>query len=612
MGEDGATSHVLGVSADYHDAAAALVVEGELVAAAEEERFTRKKHDPSMPRHSIAWCLEDAGVGRDEPLHVVFYDKPLTTYERILSTHATAGPRGFPAFRRAILSWSRSKLWTRARLERVFAELGRPRPRVSFAEHHLSHASSAFYPSPFERAAVLTFDGVGEWTTSSIGHGRGAELRLLREMRFPDSIGLFYSAMTAYCGFAVNDGEYKLMGLAPYGEPRYVEVLRDRVVHVAEDGSIRLDQRWFSYRYGDRMTSPRLAELLDGPPAAQGAPPGQREADLARSTQVVLEEIVLRVARHAHELTGERRACLAGGVALNCVANSRLLADGPFEEVWVQPAAGDSGGAVGAALWGWHRVQGRPRVACGVDRMAGAYLGPRYDRDEISSWLEGLGVPHQRLEEDELLPFVADELAGGAVVGWFRGRAEFGPRALGHRSILADPRDPRVVERLNRAVKGREGFRPFAPAVLAERASEWFELSQPSPYMLFTAQVVASRRTDPEEPADGSFAARLAAVRSEIPACTHVDGSARVQTVDGRTDPTFHALLGAFEERTGCPVLLNTSFNRAGEPMVLTPADAFRCHVAAGLDLLVLEDCVVRPVTPAGAGRMAAATEAVP
>jgi carbamoyltransferase len=586
---------VLGVSGEYHDAAAAVVVGGVLVAAAEEERFTRVKHDPSLPRHAIAWCLEEAGVEPGGLSDVVFYDKPLTTYERILSTHAKVGPRGFPALSRAVSTWSRSKLWVGARLERILTDLGHPTPRIAYSEHHLSHAASAFYPSPFESAAVLTFDGVGEWATSSIAHGRGNGITMQSELRFPDSIGLFYSAMTAFCGFEVNDGEYKLMGLAPYGEPRYAEALRERVVQVADDGSVRLDQRWFAYRAGGRMTRRPLAELLDGPPLVPGTQPGQREADIARSVQVVLEEIVLRMADHAHRQTGETRACLAGGVALNCVANERLLAEGPFEEIWVQPASGDAGGAVGAALWGWHGVHGHPRTAEPQrDSMSGAFLGPSFSTDEVHSWLDECGLDHEVLDDDELFRLVAAELDDGHTVGWFRGRAEFGPRALGHRSILADPRDSTMAQRLNIAVKGREGFRPFAPAVLEEHASDWFELDRESPYMLFTAKVHEKRLLPDRNGEDRSFAERLSGVRSEIPACTHVDNSARVQTVSRATNADFHRLLEEFHALTDCPVLINTSFNRAGEPVVLTPADALRCFAGTALDVLVLENCVVR------------------
>lgn len=604
---------MLGVSGEYHDAAAALVVDGGIVAAAQEERFTRVKHDPSLPRHAIRWCLEEAGIPSGGLDAVVFYDKPLTTYERILSTHARVGPRGFRAFSRAVSTWSRRKLWVGARLESLLADLDQPRVRTSYCEHHMSHAASAFYPSPFGSAAVLTFDGVGEWATSSLAVGRGAELSLLSELRFPDSLGLLYSAMTAFCGFEVNEGEYKLMGLAPYGEPRFVDALRREVVDVAEDGSVRLDQRYFAYRAGDAMTSRALEEVLGGPPLPTGELPGQRQADIARSTQVLLEDIVLAMAHHAHRVTGERVACLAGGVALNCVANQRLLADGPFDDVWVQPASGDAGGSIGAALWWWHQVHGADRPAPSGDAMRGAFLGPSYSSDEIAAWLVDAGVDHELLGDDELFPVVAAEIAAGAAVGWLRGRSEFGPRALGHRSILADPRDAGMVRRLNLKIKGRESFRPFAPSVMEEHAASWFDPAHDSPYMLFTTSVHPSRRIDDGIPADRPFGERLAGIRSEIPACTHVDGSARFQTVDAERNPDYHRLLAAFHELTGCPVLINTSFNRAGEPIVLSPADALRCFAGTELDLLVLGNAVVRrpalDALPDLAGRRTGASE---
>lgn len=586
---------LLGVSADYHDAAAALVVEGEIVAAAEEERFSRVKHDPSIPVNAIAWCLNDAGVPRDGLTGVVFYDKPLTTYERILATHAKVGPHGFLTLADAVRAWSTSKLWVAPRLDEALHGIGYDMAPLTYAEHHQGHAASAFYPSPFDSAAVLTLDGVGEWATSSISHGRGSSLKLVRELHFPDSVGLLYSAMTAYCGFAVNEDEYKLMGLAPYGEPRFAQTLLERVVELAEDGSIRLDQRWFDYRSGRRMTRPGLGTLLDGPPRSSGQPITQREADIARSVQVVVEEIVLRMARHAHELTGERRVCLAGGVALNCVANARLLDDGPFDEVWVQPAAGDSGGALGAALWEYHNVRGRGRLPnVGDDGMSGSRLGPHFHGDEIAEWLRESALEFVRYaDRQELYRSVATELDNGAIVGWFQGRMEFGPRALGGRSILADARAPNMTQRLNDAVKKRESFRPFAPAVLEEVAHEWFDVDRPSPYMLFTAQVTLDRRLESRGQRAGSFAERLGEPRSQIPACTHVDYSARLQTVGPGGSDEFRRLLEAFDELTGCPVLLNTSFNQGGEPIVRTPADAMRCFEQAGLDLLVLEDCVV-------------------
>lgn len=599
---------LLGISADYHDAAAALIVDGVVVAAAEEERFTRTKHDPSIPRNAIAWCLEEAGIEPDGLAGVAFYDKPFTTYERILVTAAQVGPKGFPALATAVGQWSKSKLWVGYRIERTLRSLGYQMPALTYAEHHQSHAASAFYPSPFERAAILTFDGIGEWATSTIAWGAGHRIEVRKEMRFPDSLGLLYSAFTAFCGFAVNDGEYKLMGLAPYGEPRYASVLRDRVVHIADDGSIRIDQRWFAYRAGRSMTRSRLAELLDGPAREPEGPLTQREADIARSVQELIEEAVLKMARHAHELTGERSACLSGGVALNCVANTKILEDGPFDEIWVQPAAGDDGSALGCALWTWHQIQDNPRTPQVPDGMAGASLGPAFDHGEIASWLTDAEVDFtEQTDTAALVGEVADALASGAIVGWFQGRMEFGPRALGHRSILADPRDASMVQRLNQAVKRREGFRPFAPSVLAEEASTWFDLPVASPYMLLTPKVAAAQLREPEALPDGAtFTERLAATRSTIPACTHVDHSARVQTVDAQTDPLFHALLTAFAERTGCPVLVNTSFNRRDEPIVRTPADALRCFADTDMDLLVLEGCIVRKADLAEAGEASA------
>lgn len=595
---------ILGVSAGYHDAAAAVSVDGVVVAAAQEERFTRVKHDPSMPANAIAWCLDAASVADDGLEAVVFYDKPLTSYERVLSTHARVGPRGFPQLARAVRSWTRSKLWIAPALERIVVGSGRAMPRVIYCEHHRSHAAAAFYPSPFERAAVLTVDGVGEWATTSIGEGSGSSLELRSQIDFPDSVGLLYSTLTAHCGFAVNDGEYKLMGLAPYGAPTFLAALEDRVVHVAEDGSIELDQRYFDYRAGRRMASRRLDGLLGGPPRRPDEPLTQRHADVARSAQALVEEIVLAMARHLHRLTGLDALCLGGGVALNCVANAALLRDGPFEEIWVQPAAGDAGSAIGAALWAEHEVFGRPRTPSPDDGMAGCALGPAFDDDEIGAWLDAAAIDHQHVaSEAERYELVAAALDAGAVVGWFQGRMEFGPRALGHRSILADPRDASMVSRINLAVKGREGFRPFAPAVLADRAADWFDVDRELPYMLVTVPVRSAHVDRADAGAEGgrSFAERLGAVDSPLPACTHVDGSARVQTVDAGRAPELHGLLCAFERRTGCPVLLNTSFNRADEPIVRSPADAYRCFVAAGLDLLVLGPFLVR--RGAGAGR---------
>lgn len=585
---------VLGISADYHDAAAALLIDGELVAAAEEERFTRIKHDPSLPVNAIAWCLEAGGIAPGDLDGVAFYAKPLNTYERILREHASVGPRGLVQLSRATQVWGGSKLWVSWRVERLLRRLGHPMPPLVYAEHHQSHAASAFYPSPFERAAVLTFDGVGEWTTSAIGHGTGSTLSILREQRYPDSLGLLYSTITAQCGFEVNDGEYKLMGLAPYGDPTFAEVLRNEVVRINDDGSVRLDQRWFGFRWGRRMGTTALDELLGGPPRRPEQPVSQREADLARSVQVVLEEAVLAAARHARAITGESRACLAGGVALNCVANARLRDDGPFEEIWVQPAAGDAGGAPGAAWWTWHVAWGRDRAHAPVpDGMRGCRLGPAFSDDDLQHQLDSDGVAHRTFADlGATCRHVADRLAEGDIVGWFQGPMEFGPRALGQRSILADPRDPTVVARLNASIKQREAFRPFAPSVLAGAMGDWFDPPASSPYMLFTSSVRSARRRHVAHREVDSFAVRLGQHRSEIPACTHVDHSARVQTVDERS-PELAALLRAFEDRTGCPVLVNTSFNGAGEPIVCSPADALRTFRETGLDVLVLGRHVV-------------------
>lgn len=603
---------VLGVSGFYHDAAAALVRDGVVIAAAQEERFTRRKHDPSLPVHAIEYCLREGDVPERGLDAVVFYEKPLISFVRVLRTYASIGPAGFRSVHRAIPEWARRKLWVPYEIHRALQRMGFNTPEpILLAEHHISHAAAAFYPSPFASAAVLTFDGVGEWATSSIGRGAGASVELLRELRFPDSLGLLYSAFTYQAGFRVNSGEYKLMGLAPYGEPRYRDRILDELIDLAEDGSFRTDLSYFDYLAGIRMTNRRFDLLFDGSPRAPEAPITRRECDLARSVQEVVEEVVLRMARHAHELTGERRAVLGGGVALNCVANGRLLREGPFDELWVQPAAGDAGSAVGCALWAWHEVMGNPRtVVAGQDGMAGCYLGPSFDPDQIASELVAAGRPFERITDaGERAERIAELVDEGAVVGLFQGRMEFGPRALGHRSIIADPRDPAMQRQLNLRIKNRESFRPFAPAVLAEHASDWFELDAESPYMLLVTPVHPDRLSQPV-PATGpdedsldheprpedriDVIARLAAQRSEIPAVTHIDGSARVQTVDAVRSPAFHRILTAFHERTGCPVLVNTSFNVRGEPIVCTPEEAYRCLMTTDIDVLVLEDCVLR------------------
>ena len=586
---------ILGLSALYHDSAAALVVDGEVVAAAQEERFTRRKHDADLPVRAMAEVLALADVPDDGIDLVAYYDKPLTTFGRVVRSFVDAGPAGFRAFPGAMASWARTKLWTGLEIERGLASIGYapPRRRTVFAEHHVSHAAAAFYPSPFDRACILTFDGVGEWATSSIGHGTGRHVELRRELRFPASLGLLYSTFTLAAGFRVNSGEYKLMGLAPFGEPRFVDDILEHLVHLHDDGSFELDLSHFGFLGGRRMTNRRFHDQF-GPDRAPEAPITQRDCDLARSVQEVVEEIVLRMARHGAELTGERRAVLAGGVALNGVANARLLRDGPFEELWVQPAAGDAGSAAGCALWAWHELEERPRTVTLPDGMAGALLGPAPDPDVVDAWLAEGDRPGERLDDpDALADRLAAILADGAVVAVCRGRMEFGPRALGQRSILADPRSPEMQSELNLRVKRRESFRPFAPAVLAEAADAWFDLPGPSPYMSLVVPVrgvepvaVEAGPEDPTAPVD--LGARLAGVGGPLPATTHVDGSARVQTVDAERAPWFHGLLRAFERRTGCPVLLNTSFNVRGEPIVADHVDAYRCFMTTDIDWLLV------------------------
>lgn len=587
---------MLGISALYHDSAAAVVRDGRVVAAAQQERFSRVKHDRAFPLDAIAACLELADVGPDGLDAVAYYDKPLTSFVRVMKSFAAAGPAGLGVFGEAVGEWTSRKLWTSLEIERGIRSLGFAMPdNLFYAEHHISHAAAAFYPSPFERAAIVTMDGVGEWATSSIGIGRGRTIELLREQRFPHSLGLLYSAFTAHCGFRVNSGEYKLMGLAPYGEPRYVERILDRVVEIADDGAIRLDLRYFAFLAGRRMTNRRFDDLFDGPARTPESPITQRECDLARSIQVVVEDVVLRTARTARDITGERCVVLAGGVALNCVANGRLREAGVFDEVWVQPAAGDAGSAVGCALWAAHELLGQRRTVLAPDAMSGTYLGPDIDPEAVVAWLDDAGRPFERLDDAARRSTrIAEELASGSVVAVCQGRMEFGPRALGHRSILADPRDPHTQRRLNLRVKQRESFRPFAPAVLAERAEEWFELSSPSPYMTFVAPLVERRRLEPEPlPPNSAVTDRVAQTRSEIPAVTHVDYSARVQTVDRDQAPLLHGILTEFDRLTGCPVLVNTSFNVRGEPIVCTMEDAYRCFMSTAVDVLLIGDCLL-------------------
>jgi len=561
--------YVLGVSGLFHDSAACLLRDGEIVAAAQEERFSRRRHDPALPRQAIAWCLAEAGIDGARVDHVCFYDKPVRKFVRLMESHLAAAPRSLRAFVDAVPVWVKEKLWTANDLEEL---LGARTPTL-FTEHHQAHAASAFYPSPFERAAVLTVDGVGEHATTTQGVGEGAALRLHREIRFPHSLGLLYAAFTSYLGFRVDSGEYKVMGLAPYGEPRFREEILREVIDLRADGSFRLNPAYFDYVSGRSMTSARFHARFGGPPLAPDTPPTQREMDLAASVQSVLEEALLRMCRDLHARTGMRALCMAGGVALNCTANGRILrADTGFDALWVQPAAGDAGGALGCAYAVWHQYLRRPRAADGArDAMRGALLGPRVTDEDVAALSGRFGAVSVRMDEDALCDRVAAAIARGAVAGWCQGRMEFGPRALGARSILADPRDPDMKRRLNEELKLREGFRPFAPSVAAEDAARYFDLAVPSPYMLLTA------------PVREGF---------DLPAVTHVDRSARVQTVDAATHPRFHALLRAFARESGAPVLLNTSFNVRGEPIVRTAAEAYACFMRTGMDLLVIEDHV--------------------
>ncbi len=587
---------ILGLSAYYHDSAAALVVDGQIVAAAQEERFSRRKHDEGYPRHAVAFCLTQAGLTAADLDWVVFYDKPLLKFERLLETYLGYAPAGLASFKRAMPLWLRTKLFLPRILRQELG--GQYTKRLLFTEHHESHAASAFFPSPYEEAAVLTIDGVGEWATASFGVGRGNRLELSHQLVFPHSLGLLYSAFTYYTGFKVNSGEYKVMGLAPYGEPRYIDLIYRHLIDLKADGSFRMDMAYFHYAQGLTMTSAKFHELFGGPPRAAESPLTQREMDLAASVQAVAEEVMLRMARHVHKVTGQKNLCLAGGVALNCVANGRILREGPFDDVWIQPAAGDAGGALGAALFVEHQLLNHPRTVQPTDSQQGSRLGPEYSDAAIERFLKSVEAPYTRYDSDEeLCDAVAGALAEEKVVGWFQGRAEFGPRALGGRSILGDPRSPSMQSVMNRKIKFRESFRPFAPSVLRERCAEYFELDPPheSPYMLLVADVRPSQRL----PDDGRTAGlwgieRLNVPRSTIPAVTHVDDSARVQTVDDARSPLYAMLLRAFERRTGCPLLVNTSFNVRGEPIVGSPADAYRCFRATHIDVLALGRCVLR------------------
>lgn len=592
---------ILGLSTFYHDSAAALVVDGEVIAAAQEERFSRKKHDSGFPVSAITYCLREGRITSDDLSYIAFYDKPLTKLERLLETYLAFAPSGLASFSRAIPVWLKDKLHIKSSIREGLHS--KERPPIVYLDHHESHAASAFFPSPFEKAAILTLDGVGEWGTSSWGTGEGNRIQLTHEIRFPHSIGLLYSAFTYYCGFKVNSGEYKLMGLAPYGRPLYTDLILKRLVELQADGSLWLNMRYFNYCQGLTMTNRRFDHLFGAPPRAPESNLEQRHMDLAASIQQVTEEALLRIGRHVHRETNMKRLVLAGGVALNCVANGRLLREGPFEDLWIQPAAGDAGGALGAAQFVWHQLLNKPRQIAGVDGQKGSLLGPRFDSDEIESFLRGVEAPHASFDsEEDLLRHTAELLIDGKIVGWFQGRMEFGPRALGARSILGDARSTKMQSAMNLKIKFRESFRPFAPAVLREYAHEWFELEhgQESPYMLLVANVRPEHhaKIPAEDQArisrDPDLRNRVNVVRSTIPAVTHVDYSARVQTVDDKRNPRFHGLLRIFHELTGCPVLVNTSFNVRGEPIVCTPRDAYRCFMGTDMDALVLENCVLQ------------------
>ncbi|KRD27424.1 hypothetical protein ASE39_03875 [Acidovorax sp. Root267] len=583
--------NILGISAYYHDSAAALLRSGRIVAAAQEERFTRKKHDERFPRNAVQYCLAQANVQVHELDSIVFYDKPILKFERLLDTYLSYAPRGFRSFVMAVPVWLKEKLYLKRTLRQELAGLLSCKeselPPILFAEHHESHAASAFYPSPYETAAVLCLDGVGEWATTSAWLGRGSELTPLWQIDFPHSLGLLYSAFTYYLGFKVNSGEYKLMGLAPYGKPIYTQLIWDNLIDLKEDGSFRLDLDYFDYCAGLRMTNQKFSDLFGGPPRDPESVPTQRDMDLAASIQVVTEDIILKLARQLQKDTGAEFLCLAGGVALNCVANGRLLRENIFKDIWIQPAAGDAGGALGAAYAVYHTYRKQDRVYVpGVDQMQGSLLGPRYEQAEIVAKLDELGAHYTVVEPDQLSDTVADLLASEKVVGWFQNRMEFGPRALGARSIIADPRSSAMQSQLNLKIKFRESFRPFAPAVREEAVGQYFHLDRPSPYMLLVAQVHEDIQARPDQPLHGL--AQLHQVRSTIPAVTHVDYSARVQTVSESSNPEFHRLLSAFERKTGCSVLVNTSFNVRGEPIVCTPEDAFRCFMGTDMDYLVL------------------------
>ncbi|NDJ23265.1 hypothetical protein GS682_16820 [Nostoc sp. B(2019)] len=587
--------HILGISAYYHDSAAALVVDGDIVAAAQEERFSRKKHDARFPKGAIAYCLKQAGIRLQQVDQIVFYDKPLVKFERLLETYLAYAPKGLRSFIAAMPVWLKEKLYLKTLLKKELATLGDCKtaqlPQLLFTEHHQAHAASAFFPSPFERAAVLCLDGVGEWATTSVWLGEGHQLTPQWEIDFPHSLGLLYSAFTYYTGFKVNSGEYKLMGLAPYGEPKYVDHILNHLLDLKEDGTFRLNMDYFNYTTGLTMTTPKFHALFGSPPRESEGTLTQREMDLARSIQHVTEEVVLRLARTVKKELNTDYLCLAGGVALNCVANGRILRETGFRDIWIQPAAGDAGGAVGAALAIWHQYNDKPRFPQDGDAMRGGYLGPSFGSGEIKNYLQSVNAPYQYLEDDKLMPELAEILEQEHVVGWFSGRMEFGPRALGGRSIIGDPRSPKMQSVMNLKIKYRESFRPFAPSVLAEQVSNYFEIDHSSPYMLLVAPIKAELRIPMTTQQEELFGIdKLNVKRSQIPAVTHVDYSARIQTVHQQTNPRYYDLLRHFQAKTGCAVLVNTSFNVRGEPIVCTPEDAYRCFMRTEMDYLVLEN----------------------
>jgi carbamoyltransferase len=589
--------HILGLSAFYHDSAAALLMDGKIIAAAQEERFTRKKNDADFPANAIEFCLQYAGLSQNRLDAVVFYDKPVLKFTRLLETYLTVAPRGLKTFPQTMSNWLGGKLNLRKTIRSELAQL-REDCRILFTEHHQAHAASAFYPSPFDEAAILTIDGVGEWATTTVGIGRGNEIKMLKEIRFPHSLGLLYSAFTDYCGFRINSGEYKLMGLAPYGEPSFADVIRRELIDIKPDGSFRLNLDYFNFLHGTTMTNEKFYKLLGGPPRRQEEKIERRHMDVARSIQLVTEEIMLRLARHARESTGQKNLCMAGGVALNCVANGLIFREKIFEKLWIQPAAGDAGGALGAALAAWHlHKEAPPRKAIASDSMQSSLLGPKFSDDEIEASLRSNGAVFQKMDASSLLEFVIEHLKNEKVIGWFQGRMEFGPRALGNRSILGDPRSPQLQSVMNLKIKFRESFRPFAPIVLRDRVNDYFELDTDSPYMLLVAPVKEELRKSPGSNASGFDLLKVG--HSTLPAITHVDYSARIQTVSRETNPLFHDLLLHFEQATGCGVLINTSFNVRGEPIVCTPDDAYRCFMNTEMDFLIIGSYVVeRAVQP--------------